>query len=109
MKEKSKIIIFCQSPRDLAKVISLYEEFKDQDIEILVINVYSNYKFLNSLSLNAKIQYIPHKKIKNPFNFLSMLFILKLKVIPNIKKQKDAKVYFFSQYFDYVTAILLII
>lgn len=101
------VIIFCQSPRDLTKVVSLYEENKGNNITIFVINVYGNYTFLKNLNLNAKIIYIPHKKIKNPFNLISMLLHLRKNIYPVVENFSGAEIFFFSQYFDYVTGVLI--
>ena len=102
------IVAFCQAPQDMAKIVTLYaNKPANCSFHIYVINVKANFDFLMDLNLDAKIYYVKHKKLSNPLNIISMFFYLHKHFIKKIRRYKNAKIYFFSQYFDYVTPIFL--
>ena len=107
MSEPFDNIIISQAPRDLTKVISLYEKLRSTRTKIYVVNCFANFVFLKSLKLSADIEFVPHKEIKYPQNLLKMIFVIYSRYFFQLKRIEGANVYFFSRYFDYVTAIFV--
>jgi hypothetical protein len=99
-----KVIIFSQAPADLVYVLSLYEKHKSSfEIHIIVVNIIETYEYLNSLKLKAKIDFLPIHNIRKVFNFMYLIFYLRLFYFKNFFKNTTTKIYFFSNYYDYVT------
>jgi len=61
-----KVILFSQAPADIKYVLFLYEKFKDdKQIDIIVVNVENNFKYLQSLNLKARLYFVPVIGAKN--------------------------------------------
>ncbi len=104
----SEIIIFSQAPSDIQYVLHLYQlQVNKKNVKIIVVNVRNNFKYLNTLKLNAQIYFIPLVGQKNIFQFIKHVFSLKLIYIKLFSKTFNNKVYFFSPNYDYVTAFLV--
>lgn len=106
---QNRIIIFCQAPSDVQYVLSLYEKHKaDRKISVFVINVESIYHYFQSLNLNLEsLIFIPYPKNVPLLDFTELIKIRKElknnynKYFQNLQEQT---VYFFSKYFDWLTA-----
>ena len=100
--------IFFQAPAELPYVIQLYDEYKNTShVKIVVVNVYSNFEFIKSLSL-ADVEIIfcecplIHKRhivfISSFKKYIHKFWDAHLDVI------SKGDVFFFSASFDWVTA-----
>jgi len=102
MKE---LILFSQAPADIQYILALYNKNKnDYRVTIVVVNVFNSFKFFNSLNLNAEIKFIPivgQGKIIKFLKFSIELRNIYQDIFANIS---DAKVYFFANNYDYVSA-----
>jgi hypothetical protein len=103
-----KIIIFSQTPSDIALVLSLYEKFKGEDIEIYVRKHRFNFKFLRDLKLKvSRLTFIPFPtklSLKMPWRALTVKQSIKKGYKKYFSEIPEAEVYFFSHYFDWLTA-----
>lgn len=104
----NEIIIFSQAPADIQYVLFLYKiNISEHKINIFVVNVYNNYKYLNSLKLNAEISFIPLIGQKKTIQFIEHVLNLKSLYRKTFKHSSNNKVYFFSLNYDYVTAFFV--
>jgi hypothetical protein len=103
-----KIIVFSQSPRDMASVLALYDKHQNShSITIIVVNVKKTFHLLNELKLNAEIIFIPVVAHKHWVNFLKSIVHIR-KMYRNIMQSiQGAEIYFFSVEYDYVTAFFI--
>jgi len=108
IRERKKIIIFCQAPADIPFVLTLYEKYNATSlISIYVINVQGMFDFLKDQNLNVKeLIYIPYslRNIKSVNEILKerkRINLLYKEYFENIKK---GDIYFFAKYEDWVTA-----
>lgn len=102
MKE---LILFSQAPADIQYVLSLYDKHKnDYRVTIIVVNVENSFKFFNSLNLNAEIKFIPLVGQNKLVEFLKFSIELRNIYKDIFAKIFDAKVYFFANNYDYVSA-----
>lgn len=105
---KKELIIFSQASADIQYVLYLYEKYnKKYNITIYVVNKKNNFNFFKLLNLSANIEYIPLVAKKNILKFLFFIFELQIIHRRSFSKTKDAKIYFFSDYYDYVTPFFI--
>jgi len=106
------IVIFCQASADVQYVLTLYERNKDRlPISIYVVNSMNIYKYLKSLDLKThKLELITYNRSLNYKNVIELwrerIRIKKL-YSDNFKDLKGAEVYFFSHYYDWITAVII--
>lgn len=98
------IVLFSQSSADIQYVLSLYKANKSNNIKIIVINVYNNYKFFKNLNLKAELFFIPTVSLKNIYKYTLLLFKIKRFYKEHFFALKDTDIYFFSKNYDYTTA-----
>ncbi len=110
-KKQDDIIILCQAPADVAYLLTLYEKYKNErPISIFVINVKAIYEFIFSLNLQlTQIVFIPYrftnlKNIRQLFQERKRINTIWMKYFSTIK---NAEVYFFSRFEDWLTAAFI--
>ncbi len=105
------IIVFCQAPADIPYFLTLYERNKkDKTFCVYVINIENVYKFLKSLNLELKnLIFIPYtiKSFKNIPRFLEERRRIKRIKAKYFNDVRDADVYFFSRFEDWLTSSFL--
>ena len=102
------MILFSQSASDIQYILSLYERYKNEkDIKIYIVNVENNYKFLKSLDLKAKLEFIPIVAQKKIFKYIWFSFKLRFLYRKLFSDTRQAKIYFFSDNYDYVTSFFI--
>jgi hypothetical protein len=100
--------IFCQSTADIKYVLYLYEKNKCcENINIIVVNVKNNYRYLKSLDLNAKLEFIPLINSKNILKYLVHIFKLRYYYHKLFSHLKNDTIYFFSKNYDYVSIFFI--
>ena len=107
--KQNRIIIFCQAPADVQYVLFLYEKFKTyRRISIFVINLEGIYNYFQSLKLNLQdLIFIPYPKnvpLKDLIELKKIKKQLKIDYRKYFENLEGLTVYFFSKYFDWLTA-----
>jgi len=102
------IIIFSQAPRDLRYIIELVNSLATKiNLTIYVINLKTNYDYLNSINLNARIIYLKTSINRNIFDFIRNYFILLNIHYKYFKNINCYEVYYFSGVYDYVVPYII--
>jgi hypothetical protein len=101
-----KIIIFCQAPANVQYLIDLYENNRESQITVVVINVKGVFDFIESLNLELhKLIFVPYRQ----FSYSAPITITKERkrlhnlYIEYFFEVRNAHVYFFSIYYDWLT------
>jgi len=102
------IVLFSQAPADIQYVLSLYDKYKNKySIKIIVVNVKNNFKFFKQLNLSVKLYFFPLIGYKNIVFFIKNIFLMNREYSILFQKMSKAKIYFFSNNYDYVTAFFI--
>lgn len=103
-----RVVIFCQAPSDIPFFLALYEKFKDsKTIVVYVINVYNNYKFIESLNLDlGGLFFIPYEyaSLSKPWTLFKERKRISLLNAKHFLPLRNVTVYFCSCFEDWLTA-----
>lgn len=104
-------IIIIQASADLQHALFLYDQYKNENIKICVINVKSIHDYLLQLSLvNVTLVFYPYIefKIKNPLTYIAARKKMQKIWHRDFKTDTVDNVYFFSRFYDWFTASLIV-
>jgi len=107
---KYDILIFVQAAADLRYAISIIEENPQKNIHLYIINVKNIYDFIVTLKINnVKIDFQPYfdVKIKKPKTYFTAKRDINNFWDENFKKHNYKEVYFFSRFYDFLTAAMI--
>ena len=102
------MVLFSQAPADMQYVLYLYAKYKDSHkIKIVVVSVQNNYKFYQSLDLEATVEFVPLISQSHIVKFL--LHSLRIRQIYRkiFASMQNSEIYFFAKNYDYVTAFFI--
>ena len=102
------MVLFSQAAADIQYVLYLYAKYKDSHkIKIVAVNVQNNYKFYQSLDLEATVEFVPVISQSHIVKFL--LHSLRIRQIYRkiFSSMQNSEVYFFAKDYDYVTAFFI--
>jgi hypothetical protein len=104
------ILIFIQACADLRHALNIYDQNRGKKFHICVVNVKMIYDYTVTLSLeNTQLDFLPILEInyKNPFNYIYTKRKLKEISLDNFEKNSYHQVYFFSRFYDWLTANMI--